>query len=101
MLDQAGVGAWEACEQETHSAIALTERWLASGISRRAARASDWHLSRCMLVLSHHFPTLLPGRFNASFEHVRDHGRLHARAMAIRQRRRGVVQEVDADGYVN
>ena len=82
MLEAVGEANWEACEQNTPKAIALTENLLRDGISRRAARAGDWHLSRCMLSASNHYPTLLPRRFNGTFEHLRDHGILHERACA-------------------
>ena len=95
-----GAVRWQECERGTPEAIAQTGKWLASGMSRAAASASDWHLSRCMFSSSLHYPTLMPRRFNRTFTHHRDHGHLHAAAMAVLQRQVGLHQAVDADGYV-
>ena len=100
MLRTVGAVTWRECEEDTPQAIAQTGKWLSSGSSRAAASASDWHLSRCMLSTSMHYPTVLPRRFNRTFTHHRDHGHLHARVMAALQHEMGLQQAVDADGYV-
>ena len=99
MLRIVGAVPWQECERDTPQAIAQTGKWLASGSSRVAASASDWHLSRCMFSTSLHYPTLLPRRFNRTFTHHRDHGHLHARVMAALRRESGLRLAVDADGY--